>query len=123
MNENLKNLIVVGDRILLKPVAASNKTGSGLYLPPSVKEQDTVHTGLVVKVGPGYPIPANSEPDPFSEPVENVNYIPLQVKEGDQALFLHKNSYEIEVNGERFLVVNQSAILLVFREDLSEFVS
>ena len=36
----LKNVVVIGDRILLKPLEASNKTGSGLYLPPSVKERD-----------------------------------------------------------------------------------
>jgi co-chaperonin GroES (HSP10) len=122
MSENLKNLIVIGDRVLLKPVAASNKTGSGLYLPPSVKEQDSVHTGLVVKAGPGYPVPQAAESDRFSEPAENVSYVPLQVREGDQALFLHKNAYEIEVNGERFVIVNQNAILLVFREDLSDLV-
>ena len=86
----LKNVVVIGDRILLKPLEASNKTGSGLYLPPSVKERDAVHTGLVVRVGPGYPIPVNQDGDEIfrSENPENVKYLPLQVKEGDEALYL-----------------------------------
>ena len=59
----LKNIVIIGDRILIKPLESSNKTGSGLYLPPSVKEHDAVHTGIVVRVGPGYPIPANQDND------------------------------------------------------------
>ena len=57
MMDSLKNVVVIGDRILIKPLEASNRTGSGLYLPPSVKDHDAVHTGLVMRVGPGYPIP------------------------------------------------------------------
>jgi co-chaperonin GroES (HSP10) len=122
MIANLKNLVVIGDRILLKPLAASSKTGSGLYLPPGVKEHDAVHTGLVVKVGPGYPIPSQ-DPDSFLKENSEVNsYVPLQVKAGDQALYLHANAFELEFEGEKFEVVNQNAILVVFREDFSELV-
>ena len=120
MTENVKNLVVIGDRVLIKPIASSSKTGSGLYLPSSVKERDAVHTGLVVKVGPGYPIPREDADSFLKENADTVNYVPLQVKEGDQALYLHANAYELEVNGERFEVVNQNSVLLVFRDDLTE---
>ena len=124
MLESLKNIVVIGDRILIKPLEASNKTGSGLYLPPSVKERDAVHTGLVVKVGPGYAIPANKDPDEFfkGENSDPVNYVPLQVKEGDEALYLHAGGYEIEINDERYVIVGQNAILLVMRSDIPDSV-
>ena len=91
MMDSLKNVVVIGDRILLKPLEASNRTGSGLYLPPSVKDHDAVHTGLVMRVGPGYPIPVTRDPDSIftGENGDQVNYVPLQVREGDEALYLH----------------------------------
>lgn len=119
MNASIKNIVVIGDRVLLKPLAEANTTGSGLYLPPSVKEGNAVHTGIVIKTGPGYPIPANQDPDQFlKEAAEAVNYVPLQVKEGDQALYLHAAGHEIEVNHERYIILPQNAILMVFRDDI-----
>lgn len=117
----MERIVMIGDRILLKPQEAASKTGSGLYLPPGVREKDAVHAGIVVKVGPGYPIPS-TDPDAFLREASNpVNYVPLQVEEGDQALYLHGNAFEIEIDGERFEVVGQNAILLVIRDDgLSE---
>lgn len=125
MLDPLKNVVVIGDRILVKPLEASNKTGSGLYLPPSVKEHDAVHTGLVVKVGPGYPIPANQDPDAVfrGDSSDGVSYVPLQVKEGDEALYLHANGHEIEVNGEQYVIIGQNAVLLVMRPEVPDDVS
>ncbi|MEE0876273.1 MAG: co-chaperone GroES family protein [Fibrobacteraceae bacterium] len=121
MDKNIKNIVVIGDRVLLKPIAESNVTGGGLYLPPSVKESHAVHTGIVVKTGPGYPIPAPQEPDQFLREVsESQNYVPLQVQEGDHALYLHNAGHEIEINHERYVIIPQHAILLVFREDFSD---
>lgn len=121
MDSNVSKIVVIGDRVLLRPLAESNVTGGGLYLPPSVKEKHAVHTGIVVKTGPGYPVPAPQDPDQFlREASESLNYVPLQVCEGDQALYLQDAAHEIEVNHERYIVVPQHAILLVFREDISE---
>ena len=124
MLNSLENIVIIGDRILIKPLEASNKTGSGLYLPPSVKERDAVHTGLVVKVGPGYPIPAPKDPDDLfkNESQDPINYVPLQVKEGDEALYLHAGGYELEINNERYIVVSQNAILLVLRNEIPDSV-
>lgn len=121
----LKNVVVIGDRILIKPLEAANKTSSGLYLPPSVKEHDSVHTGLVVKVGPGYPIPANQDPDAVfrGEGESAVNYVPLQVKVGDEALYLHANGHEIEVNNERYVIISQNAVLMVVRPEVPDDIS
>ena len=41
-DKKLKKLIVVGDRVLIKPKKDSEKTASGLFLPPGVKEKERV---------------------------------------------------------------------------------
>jgi co-chaperonin GroES (HSP10) len=46
-----KNLIIVGDRVLIDPDERMDKTASGLYLPPTVKEKEKVMAGQVVKTG------------------------------------------------------------------------
>lgn len=115
----LKEFIVVGDRVLLKPLNPNNQTNGGLYLPPSVKEKDEVQTGLVVRVGPGYPLPPNQDYDHFlKENTDPVQYIPLQAQPGDKALYLQKHSHELEIEGERLVIVNQNAILLLVRDEL-----
>ena len=48
-------------------------------------------------------------------PYENI--VPLQAEEGDLAIFLRKEAIEIEFDREKFLIVPQSAILLLIRED------
>lgn len=116
----LHELIVVGDRVLLKPLAPSAQTNGGLYLPPSVKEKDEVQSGTVVRVGPGYPILAQRDVDSFlsEESHEPVQYIPLQAKAGDRAIYLQKHAHELEIHGERYVIVNQNAILLLMRDEL-----
>ena len=120
MQNLLRNVVVIGDRVLIKPLEGSNKTDSGLYLPPGVKEKDAVHTGLVMEVGPGYPVPSSdTDDDIFCEERSNrPKFIPLQVQVGDEALYLHSSGHELEINGERFVVVSQNAILLVMRNEI-----
>jgi co-chaperonin GroES (HSP10) len=120
MNFNIKNksrFVVVGDRLLLRPEEESNKTSSGLFLPPGVSEKEKIQSGYVIKVGPGYPTAANIEDEPWKETKEPVKYIPLQAKEGDLAIFLRKEAFEIEFEKEKFLIVPQSAVLLLIRND------
>ena len=110
--------VVVGDRVLLKPKSLDNTTPSGLFLPPGVKENEKIQSGYVVKVGPGYPIPAVTDADePWKEQREEVKYIPLQVQVGDLAIYLQNNSYEIEYASQKFIIVPQNAILLLIREE------
>ena len=85
----LKNLIIVGDRLLIKLKKPNQKTSSGLYLPPGVQEKEKAQQGYIIKAGPGYPIPLPVQDDePWKDQNENVKYIPLQAKEGDLAVFL-----------------------------------
>ncbi len=121
MELNLKNIdkfIIIGDRVLVRPEEHSDKTNSGLYLPPGVAEKEKIQSGYIIKAGPGYPLAAGIDDEPWKESKDKVKYIPLQAKEGDLAIFLKKDSYEIEFDHEKFLIVPQSAILLLIRDDL-----
>jgi co-chaperonin GroES (HSP10) len=116
--KDLQKLIVIGDRILIKPKVPQSKTSSGLFLPPGVSENEKVQIGYVLKVGPGYPIPSISENDePWKNRNEEPKYVPLQPKEGDQAVYMQNSAIEIEFNKEKYIVVPQSAILLLLRDD------
>jgi co-chaperonin GroES (HSP10) len=118
----LKNVVMVGDRVLIKPKTISNRTNSGLYLPPTVVEKEQVLSGYVIKAGPGYPIPTfQDESEIWKKSTDNTRYLPLQVKEGDLALYLQKSGWEIELNNEKYIIIPQSAILMVIR-DLDLFV-
>lgn len=118
----MDKLIVVGDRILIKPDEDKEKTGSGLYLPSTVAEQEKVQGGWVLKKGPGYPLPdADSlDDEPWSTPKHGRKYIALQAEEGDYALFLRKSAIEIEYENEKYLIVSHAAILLLIRNDFPD---
>ena len=116
--KDLRKLLVVGDRILIKPKVPQSQTNSGLFLPPGVNEKEKVQIGFIVKVGPGFPIPSITDTDePWKEKTEGPKYVPLQAKEGDQAVYLQSSSIEIEFNSEKYIVVSQSAILLLLRDE------
>jgi co-chaperonin GroES (HSP10) len=116
--KDLQKLIVIGDRILIKPKVPQSKTNSGLYLPPGVSENEKVQIGYVLKVGPGYPIPSVSDNDePWKNRSDEPKYVPLQPKEGDQAVYMQNSAIEIEFNKEKYIVVPHSAILLLLRDD------
>ncbi len=119
-DNKLKRLIVVGDRVLIKPKDPTDRTASGLYLPPTVQEKEQVQSGYVVKVGPGYPIPVPTEDEPWKETEEKVKYMPLQAQEGDVALYLQRNAIELQYEGEQYVIVPQASILMLERsEDLA----
>ena len=114
---NFEKFIIVGDRVLVKPKSPQEKTNSGLYLPPGVQENEKIHSGYVLKVGPGYPIPAINEVDePWKDKSDEVKYVPLQPKPGDLAVYLQKSGYEIEFNKERYMIIPHSAILFLIRD-------
>ena len=119
-DNKLKRLIVVGDRVLIKPKDPADRTNSGLYLPPTVQEKEQVQSGYVIKVGPGYPIPVQTDDEPWRETEEKVKYMPLQAQEGDVALYLQRNAIELQYESEQYVIVPQASILMLERsEDLS----
>jgi co-chaperonin GroES (HSP10) len=117
MDLSTDQFIVVGDRILVKPKSADERTNSGLYLPPGVQEKEKIRSGYVIKSGPGYAFPHASEDEPWKEASEKVRYVPLQAQPGDLAIFLQDMAHEIEFNKEKYIIVPQSAILLLIRDE------
>jgi len=118
LENKLKNLIVVGDRVLIRPRKSTEKTDSGLYLPPGVREKEKVQTGYIIKAGPGYPLPMPTEEDEsWKGTDEKVKYIPLQAEVGDLAIYLQKGAMEVIYKGEKLYIVPQSSILLLEREE------
>lgn len=116
-DNKLKKLIIIGDRVLIKPQHATDQTSSGLFLPPGVQEKERVQQGYVIKTGPGYAIPLPVESEPWKSEEEQVKYLPLQAREGDVAIFLMNSATEVMYEGEKYYIVPQSAILMLEREE------
>lgn len=117
-NDNrFKKLIVIGDRLLIKPTRPEERTSSGLYLPQGVQDKEKVRQGYVIKAGPGYAIPMPLEEEPWKGEEDQVKYIPLQAREGDLAIFLLSGATEVMYEGEKYFIVPQSAILMLEREE------
>ncbi len=114
-----KNLIVVGDRLLIRPEEGEERTNAGLILPQGAVAARQARGGWVVSVGPGMPIASpldymeggwgdGEEPPP--------RFVPLQAQEGDYALFLYKAAVEITFDGKKYLIVPNGAVLVLVRE-------
>ena len=116
-DNKLKNLIVIGDRVLIRPARDNERTASGLYLPPGVQEKEKVQQGYIIKTGPGYVVPMPPEDEPWKSSDEQIKYIPLQAREGDLAIFLLSGATEVLYAGEKYFIVPQSAILMLEREE------
>ncbi len=117
-----RELIIIGDRVLIKPDNKKEMTNSGLYLPQGAYEKEKVHSGVIIKVGPGIPVP---EPQDLSNEVwkdtqndASRQYFPLQAKVNDRAIFLKNSAVEIEYENVEYIIVPQAAILALIRDDV-----
>ena len=112
-----KELILVGDRVLILPEREEDRTDTGLYLPQGVKEKEKVQTGTIVKIGPGYPVatPEDLETEPWKPPQSQGKFLSLQAQEGDYCIFLRNYGIEIDYEGKKYVVAPHSAILVILR--------
>jgi chaperonin GroES len=94
-HSNMASITPIGDRVVVKPEAAEEKTSSGLYIPDTAKEKP--QRGTVIAVGPGR--------------YENGAKIDMTVKEGDAVLYGKYSGTEITLDGEDYLIVRESDIL------------
>ncbi|MCU0634716.1 MAG: co-chaperone GroES family protein [Gemmatimonadaceae bacterium] len=125
MQKNGKDLLVVGDRVLVKVEDGEQRSKVGLYLPPTAVDSQAVQGGEIVATGPGYALPDINESS--DEPWKiggagraEARYVPMQAKLGDYALFFRKAAVEISFEGEVYLVVPQQAILALVRDAVDE---
>ena len=116
-DNKLKKLIIIGDRVLIRPTTPNDRTESGLFLPPGVQEKERVQQGYIIKIGPGYALPMPPEDEPWKSNEEQVKYLPLQAREGDLAIFLLSGATEIMYGGDKYFIVPQSAILMLERDE------
>ena len=114
----LREVIVVGDKVLIKPEEENAKTPSGLYLPQGVAAKENVAGGYVVNVGPGYPtVEPAAEGEPWSGASSHgMRYVPLQAEKRDYAVFLRRDSVEVEIDDTKYLIVGHNSILLLIRD-------
>ena len=84
------------DRVIVKQQEAEEKTKSGIFLPDAAKEKPT--TGKVVAAGPG-------RLDENGKPME------LSVRAGDTVYYGKYSGTDIEVDGEKFVILRESDIL------------
>ena len=113
----MDEIIIVGDRVLIRPDDGERQTKTGLYLPATVVDQDNVNVGQVVRVGPGYiiPNPEYSDSEAWAPSRDVVRYLPLQAQPGDTAFFLRKETIQFTFKDENFVIVPHSAILALVR--------
>ncbi|MEM7248554.1 MAG: co-chaperone GroES family protein [Acidobacteriota bacterium] len=110
-----QSLLVVGDRILVRPEDGESTTNTGLILPASVADRDEVQSGRVVAVGPGHPVSNGRLVDEESRP--EPRYVAMQAKVGDLAVFNRKAAVEIGVSGQKLVVVPHGAVLVLLRDE------
>ena len=85
----------LADRVLVRPVAAEEKTIGGIIIPDSAKEKPL--RGEVIAVGNGTKDEA------------------MVLKAGDQVLYGKYAGTELEYEGEKFLIMRQSDVLAILK--------
>ena len=122
MRHNNKELIVVGDRVLVRIEEGEERTNVGLYLPPTAVDNQAVQGGEIIATGPGLPMPSpdSNVEEPWRITTRETRFLPMQARRGDYALFFRKAAVEITFEGDRYLVVPQAAILALVRDELDE---
>jgi chaperonin GroES len=91
-------LVPLGDKVLVKRLEAEEKTAGGILLPDAAREKP--QQGRVLSVGDG-------------RLLSNGTHAPHQVSEGDRVLFGRYAGLEVEVDGQRLLVMSEDEILAV----------
>ncbi len=90
----------LGDRVVVKPEPAEEKTASGLFIPDTAKEKP--QRGSVVAVGTGR--------------VENGTKIDMTVKKGDTVLYGKYSGTEINLDGDDLMIMRETDILGVISD-------
>lgn len=94
-------LIPLGDRVLIRQDEAEETTASGLYIASESKEKP--QSGVVVAVGEG-------------KHDKDGQLIPVLVKAGDHVVFAKYGSTEVEVEGEKLLLMRAEDIYAKYAE-------
>jgi co-chaperonin GroES (HSP10) len=115
-----KQLLVVGDRVLIAAEDGDERTRVGLYLPATAIDSQQVQTGQIVATGPGDPVAdlSSLDDEPWKVSRRESKGRGMQARVGDHAIFFRKAAVEISFEEKKYLVVPQAAILVLIRDDL-----
>lgn len=92
----------LGDRAVVKPDDDRSQSTGGILLPDTVRDKEPVRTGRVLRVGPGF----RKLNDPTARE-------PVEAKEGDHVIFGRFSGTEVEVDGEKLLLMSEREIFAV----------
>jgi chaperonin GroES len=92
------------DRVVVKRIAAEEKTRGGIIIPDTAKEKP--QQGEVVAVGPGGRDEAGK-------------LIPIDLKAGDVVLFGKWSGTEVTIDGQEVLIMKESDIMGVLTEEVA----
>ena len=90
----------LGDRVLVEPLEAEEKTASGIVIPDTAKEKQ--QKGKVIAVGKG-------------RVAEDGKVSPLEVRVSDQVLFGRYSGTEVKIGGNDYLIIKEDDILGIIR--------
>lgn len=93
-------LVPLGDKIVLKQLAAEETTKSGIVLPGQAKEKP--QEAEVIAVGPGGNIDGKE--------------VVMQVNVGDKVIYSKYAGTDVELDKEEYIIVKQSDILAIVTE-------
>ncbi|MDO4575553.1 MAG: co-chaperone GroES [Planctomycetia bacterium] len=91
-------LVPLGEKVIVRQLEAETETAGGILLPEASKEKPC--QGKVLAVGDG-------------RLLDDGTMAPMQVCEGDRVVFDKYFGCKIELNGEEYLILNESEILAV----------
>lgn len=119
MDRSRRQLLVVGDRVLVSPEEGEDRTRVGLYLPATAIDTQQVQSGIVVATGPGDPVAdmGSLDDEPWKIGTSERRSRGMQARVGDRAIFFRKAAVEITYEEKKYLVVPQAAILVLLRNE------
>jgi chaperonin GroES len=88
----------LADKVLVERIEAEAKTAGGIVLPDNAKEKPK--RGVIVAAGKG-------------KVLEDGTRQSLQVKKGDEVLFTSYAGTDVKVDGDEFLIMDESDIMAV----------
>ncbi|MEP0842940.1 MAG: co-chaperone GroES [Phycisphaerae bacterium] len=95
------NLRPLDDRVVVKQGEAEERTAGGIVLPDTAKEKP--QRGSVVAVGPG-------------KLLDSGNRGALSVKVGDEVFYAKYAGSDVEVNGDKYVILRESDVLAVIEK-------
>jgi len=119
MKKGNKEIIIVGDRLLIVPDVGEERSNAGLYLPKWAVEKESIQGGRIVEIGTGTPManPDDIENEPWKQSEEYDDETGMEAQVGDYAIFLRKTAVDIKYEGDQYLIVPYAAVLMLIREN------